>query len=72
MATVTIKDVTTYLEEIAPRSYQEDYDNSGLLTGAPSAEVKGVLVTLDCTESVLDEAIEKNCNLVVAHHPIVG
>lgn len=71
MATATIKDVTTYLEEIAPRSYQEDYDNSGLLTGAPSAEVKGVLVTLDCTESVLDEAIEKNCNLVVAHHPIL-
>jgi len=71
MATATIKDVTSYLEEIAPRSYQEDYDNSGLLTGLASAEVKGVLVTLDCTEKVVDEAIEKNCNLVVAHHPIL-
>jgi len=70
MAT-TIKNVTDHLESLAPRSYQEDYDNSGLLTGDPSAQVKGALVTLDCTEAVVDEAIQNNCNLIVAHHPII-
>ncbi len=71
MATTTIKNVTDHLESRAPRSYQEDYDNSGLLTGDPSALVKGVLVTLDCIETVVDEAIQNNCNLIVAHHPII-
>jgi dinuclear metal center YbgI/SA1388 family protein len=68
---VKIKDVTNYLESIAPRSYQESYDNSGLLVGDPQAEVTGILITLDCTEAVVHEAIESGCNLVVAHHPIV-
>ena len=71
MATVTIKDVTGYLESMAPSSLQEDYDNSGLITGQPSDFVTGILVALDCTEKVVDEAIEENCNLIVAHHPIV-
>jgi len=71
MATVTIKDVTSYLENLAPRSLQEDYDNSGLITGDVNDPVNGVLVTLDCTEHVVDEAITKKCNLIVAHHPIV-
>ncbi|MBI1770443.1 MAG: Nif3-like dinuclear metal center hexameric protein [Bacteroidetes bacterium] len=71
MATTTIKNVTDHLESLAPRSYQEDYDNSGLLTGDSSAPVKGVLVTLDCIEEVVDEAIQNNCNLIVAHHPII-
>ncbi len=71
MATVKIKDVTSYLESLAPRSLQEDYDNSGLITGNANESVKGVLVTLDCTENVVDEAIEKDCNLIVAHHPIL-
>jgi dinuclear metal center YbgI/SA1388 family protein len=71
MATVKIKDVTDYLESIAPRSLQEDYDNSGLITGHASDAVKGILITLDCTENVVEEAIRKNCNLIVAHHPIV-
>ena len=71
MATVKIKDVTSYLESIAPRSLQEDYDNSGLLTGDGSDEVTSILITLDCTESVIDEAVRRNCNLVVAHHPIL-
>ncbi len=48
---IKIKDVTRYLEEWAPLSYQESYDNAGLLTGDASAEVRGVLVTLDCTEA---------------------
>lgn len=71
MATTAIKDVISHLESLAPRSYQEDYDNSGLLTGDSNARVNGVLVTLDCTEAVVDEAIQNNCNLIVAHHPII-
>lgn len=66
-----IKNITNYLETIAPPAYQESYDNAGLIVGNPSAEVTGVLCCLDSTEEIIDEAIEMNCNLVVAHHPIV-
>lgn len=66
-----IKDITNYLESIAPRQYQESYDNSGLLTGNPGSEVKNILVTLDTTEDVVQEAIDKNCNLIISHHPII-
>ena len=66
-----IKDITHFLETIAPLSYQESYDNAGLIVGGPTASVTNVLVSLDCTEAVVDEAIAKNCNLIVAHHPIV-
>jgi dinuclear metal center YbgI/SA1388 family protein len=69
--TTQIKDVTRYLEEIAPRQYQENYDNSGLITGDPVSAVKGILVSLDCTEEVVDEAIASGANMIVAHHPIV-
>jgi dinuclear metal center YbgI/SA1388 family protein len=68
---ITIKDVTDYLETWAPRSLQESYDNAGLITGNSSMPVTAVLVSLDCTESVVEEAIERGCNLIVAHHPIV-
>ena len=66
-----IRDVINFLEKIAPPVYQESYDNSGLIVGNRQAEVTGVLICLDSTEAILDEAIEKGCNLVVAHHPIV-
>lgn len=66
-----LRELTTYLEAFAPVAYQESYDNSGLLVGDPTAEVTGVLVSLDATEAVVDEAITKGCNVVVAHHPIV-
>ncbi|NNE30678.1 MAG: Nif3-like dinuclear metal center hexameric protein, partial [Saprospiraceae bacterium] len=66
-----IKDVISYLELIAPRSLQESYDNAGLIIGDPSEKVSGVLITLDSTEEVIQEAIDKKCNLVVAHHPII-
>lgn len=65
-----LKEITGFLESWAPLSYQEDYDNSGLLVKA-SEEVTRALVTLDCTEAVIDEAITKQCNLVIAHHPVV-
>ena len=68
---MTIKDITNYLESIAPLAYQESYDNAGLIVGDAFAEISGVLVTLDSTEEVIDEAIAKGCNLVIAHHPIV-
>ena len=66
-----IKTVTSYLESIAPLSLQEEYDNSGLLIGNEENEVLGVLICLDCTEAVLDEAVKKNCSLIIAHHPII-
>jgi dinuclear metal center YbgI/SA1388 family protein len=66
-----VKTITFYLESIAPLSLQEAYDNSGLLIGNEENEVAGVLICLDCTEAVLDEAIKKNCNLIIAHHPII-
>ncbi|MEQ9288083.1 MAG: Nif3-like dinuclear metal center hexameric protein [Cyclobacteriaceae bacterium] len=66
-----IKEIINTLETWAPPSYQEKYDNARLITGNPNDELKGVLITLDCIEDVVQEAIEKNCNLIVAHHPIV-
>lgn len=66
-----IADVINYLEHLAPRSSQESYDNSGLLIGDRNAAVKGVLVTLDCTEEIVDEALRTGCNLIVAHHPVI-
>ena len=66
-----IKDVTTILERLAPLSYQESYDNSGLIIGDRNDDLKSILITLDCTEEVLDEAIKNKCNLIVAHHPIL-
>jgi dinuclear metal center YbgI/SA1388 family protein len=66
-----IKEVIDYLESIAPRPYQEPYDNSGLITGHEKAAITGILLTLDCIEEVVAEAIEKKCNLIIAHHPIV-
>ncbi len=68
---IKIKDVTDYLEALAPLNFQETYDNSGLLTGDFSWDVSGILVTLDCTEEVVEEAIRSGCNVIVAHHPIV-
>lgn len=67
----TIQDIVSYLEQIAPGSYQESYDNAQLITGDPKAEIKGILCSLDATEEVVNEAIELGCNLIVAHHPIV-
>ncbi|WP_162053925.1 Nif3-like dinuclear metal center hexameric protein [Pontibacter pamirensis] len=66
-----IKDITNLLERLAPLRYQESYDNAGLQTGDAQAEVTGVLLTLDCTEAVIDEALKKGCNLIVAHHPVI-
>ena len=66
-----LKEITNYLESIAPLAFQESYDNSGLIIGDASSKVNAALITLDCTEEVVEEAIENNCNLIIAHHPII-
>lgn len=66
-----VQDILNTLNEFAPYSLQEDYDNSGLQVGNPLNEVKGVLISLDCTEAILDEAIQKGCNVVLSHHPLI-
>lgn len=71
MASLTIKEIIDHLESFAPPAYQESYDNSGLLTGHPTHNISGILTTLDCTEAVVEEAIERKCNLIVTHHPII-
>ncbi len=77
---MTLGAITDALERLAPLRWQEDYDNSGLQValfdkaGAPlgrEAEVAGVLVCIDITEAVIDEAVSRGCNLVVAHHPLI-
>ena len=66
-----VKDIIAEIEKFAHPALKEDYDNVGLLVGSPDDEVTGVLITLDVTMEVLDEAVEKGCNLIVAHHPLI-
>ncbi len=66
-----IKDIISSLEEFAPPQLQENYDNTGLNIGNPNDIVKGVLITLDVTPEVINEAIENQCNLIISHHPLI-
>ncbi len=66
-----IQEIISFLESIAPLTLQESYDNAGLLTGNSQWNCTGIITTLDATEEVVQEAIEKKCNLIVAHHPII-
>lgn len=66
-----ISEVIALFENYAPSAYQESYDNSGLQVGNPDDTVTAVLLTLDITEEVLNEAIANNCNLIIAHHPLI-
>jgi dinuclear metal center YbgI/SA1388 family protein len=66
-----VKDIISELEKFAPLSYQEDYDNAGIIIGNPDQECKAVLLTIDVTESIIEEAIKKGSNLIIAHHPLV-
>lgn len=66
-----IKEIIKAIETVAPLSYQETYDNAGLLTGNSEDETEAVLLTLDITEAVLKEAVSKGCNLIISHHPLV-
>jgi dinuclear metal center YbgI/SA1388 family protein len=66
-----IKDIIEFLESTAPSFLQEKYDNSGLICGSENEKVSGIILCLDSIEAVVDEAIENNCNLIIAHHPII-
>jgi dinuclear metal center YbgI/SA1388 family protein len=66
-----LKNVTSFLENIAPLSLQESYDNAGLILGDTNAEINKVLITLDVTVDVVQEAIDKKAQLIIAHHPII-
>lgn len=66
-----IKEIIQVLEQWAPPVLQEEYDNCGLQTGDADAEVTEALVTLDCTEEVVAEAVRNKCGLIIAHHPVI-
>ena len=68
---MNIQDIVSLLEKIAPNFLQEDYDNAGLITGNSQWNCTGAIVCLDATEELVNEAIEKKCNLIIAHHPII-
>jgi len=66
-----IKEIIQFLESIAPLSLQESYDNAGLIIGSVETECAGMITSLDVTEQVVQEAVKRNCNLIVAHHPVI-
>ena len=68
---MTVKSICELIEEVAPLALQESYDNAGLLVGNSQMEVTSVLVCIDITEEVIEEAIQKNCNLIISHHPLI-
>ncbi len=68
---MNISEVVGALEQFAPLPLQESFDNAGLQVGLTEAEVSGALLCLDVTEAVVDEAIDKGCNLIVSHHPLI-
>lgn len=68
---MNVKEILSLLNDFAPFHYSEDFDNTGLLVGDPSATATGILVTLDTLENVVDEAIQANCNVIVSFHPII-
>ena len=66
-----VKEIIAALERFAPLSLQEDYDNAGLQVGLTETEVLGVLLCVDVTEAVIEEAVKSGANLIVAHHPLL-
>jgi len=66
-----LSEITSFLNAEIPLALQESYDNCGLLIGDSSSEITGALVCLDLTEDVMNEAIKKNCNLIISHHPLI-
>lgn len=68
---MTVGDITEAIESFAPLALQEDYDNAGLVVGRPSDEVHKVLLAVDVTEEVMDEAEREGCDMIVTHHPII-
>lgn len=71
MSQPAIADITAAIERFAPPTLQEDYDNSGLIIGRGDTTCTGVLATFDVTIETVREAVERDCNLIVAHHPLI-
>ena len=68
---VKVSEILSFITDVAPLNWQESYDNSGLLIGDPNTLVDKVLLTLDVTEKVIDEAIENSFHLIISHHPLI-
>ncbi len=68
---VKCRDIIWLMEDLAPTSYAEEWDNPGLNVGDPDAEIRKIIVALDATEAVIDEAIEKGADMIVTHHPLL-
>ncbi len=68
---IKLHEIISFIEQQFPPQVQESYDNSGLITGDRNQEISGALLTIDITENVIQEAIDKKCNLIIAHHPII-
>jgi len=66
-----VRDIIAVLESFAPLSLQEKWDNSGLSVGSPDQEVRGILLGLDCTPALVDEAVACGADLIVTHHPLI-
>ena len=66
-----ISEITAVIESFAPLSWQESYDNSGLVVGRPDDEVHRALLAVDVTDEVMDEAEREGCDIVITHHPII-
>ena len=66
-----VRDVIKVIEDFAPLGLQEKWDNSGLCIGSPEAEVSSVLLGLDCTEALVDEAIACGADMIITHHPLI-
>lgn len=66
-----LQDIIHIIESVAPLSYQEDWDNSGLQVGDRNAKVEAALLAVDVTESIVSEAVAKHCDLIVSHHPLL-
>lgn len=71
LISVKIIEVVNALEQFAPLPLQADYDNAGMQVGMAEAEISGALLCIDVTERIVDEAVEKGCNLIVSHHPLI-
>ena len=66
-----VKDIIKIIEDFAPLSIQEGWDNSGLCIGSPEDEVNSVLLALDCTPELVDEAVTVGADMIVTHHPLI-
>ncbi|WP_185851840.1 Nif3-like dinuclear metal center hexameric protein [Blattabacterium cuenoti] len=68
---ILVKDITSQLEDLAPIEYAESYDNIGLIVGSYDQRIQNILITLDLTEEIIIESINKKCNLIISFHPIL-